>query len=161
QHGARPVSGHSHPSGDSLPSSKLQHVDEVCDRFEDAWKNGHQPRIEDYLGTTPEPERRHLFRELLLLDVALRRQSDEAPNLQEYQQRFCDYADLIEAVFQERPASAGEQEADSSWHLVRTGPEREGAGATDDPTQFGRYRVTGKLGTGSFGIVYKGYDDDL
>jgi serine/threonine protein kinase/pSer/pThr/pTyr-binding forkhead associated (FHA) protein len=100
------MSDQSHPSDDSLSPSQLQHIDEVRDRFENAWQNGQQPRIEDYLGTTPGPERRHLFRELLLLDLALRCQPDEAPRLEEYQQRFREYAELIEAVFQARLASS-------------------------------------------------------
>src|SRR5262245_27469278 len=29
------------------------------------------------------------------------------------------------------------------------------------PFALGRYRVTGRVGSGSYGIVYKGYDDDL
>src|SRR5438445_496069 len=29
------------------------------------------------------------------------------------------------------------------------------------PTCFGRYRVTQTLGTGGFGVVYQGYDEDL
>jgi serine/threonine protein kinase len=35
------------------------------------------------------------------------------------------------------------------------------AGAGVAPFTLGRYRVTGRLGSGSFGTVYKGHDDDL
>src|SRR5262245_22573055 len=35
------------------------------------------------------------------------------------------------------------------------------ADAGAPPFALGRYRVTGRLGSGSYGIVYKGYDDDL
>ena len=33
-------------------------VEELCDRFEAAWKAGRRPPIEDYLGEVPEPVRR-------------------------------------------------------------------------------------------------------
>ena len=33
-----------------LPFSLAQQVDQVCDRFEDAWAEGPRPCIEDYLG---------------------------------------------------------------------------------------------------------------
>jgi serine/threonine protein kinase len=32
---------------------------------------------------------------------------------------------------------------------------------TDMPTHLGRYRITGQLGAGSFGVVYRGRDDEL
>src|SRR5262249_33449414 len=30
-----------------------------------------------------------------------------------------------------------------------------------DPARIGRFLITGKLGSGSFGVVYKGFDPDL
>src|SRR5437868_2960757 len=35
------------------------------------------------------------------------------------------------------------------------------AGEDRPPKQLGRYRVTARLGAGAFGVVYRGYDDDL
>jgi serine/threonine protein kinase len=35
------------------------------------------------------------------------------------------------------------------------------AGQVDAPVRLGRYRITAKLGAGSFGVIYKGYDEAL
>jgi len=44
-----------------LARSMAVRIDQICDRFEAAWKTvapgGPGPQIEDYLGYTPEPER--------------------------------------------------------------------------------------------------------
>jgi hypothetical protein len=52
------------PSQETLPPSQVQRIDQVCDRFEAAWKEGQRPRIEDYLSTAEEPARSVLIREL-------------------------------------------------------------------------------------------------
>jgi len=67
-----------HPCADSeaLSPQQIRHVEQVCDRFEAAWQatgSAASPRIEDFLGDAPEPERRILFRELLVLELAYRR----------------------------------------------------------------------------------------
>jgi serine/threonine protein kinase len=66
----------------------LQRVDEVCDRFEQAWKEGQRPRIEDYLAGTVEGERAALLWELIVLDIDYRRQAGEEPQAEEYHARF-------------------------------------------------------------------------
>jgi hypothetical protein len=87
------------------PLSMVQRVDDVCDRFEAAWtaagSAGQRPRIENYLGKTPEPERSELLREMLALELAYRPDQGKKPTLQEYQARFPGHASVVSAAFDE------------------------------------------------------------
>ena len=51
-------------------------IDEVCRRFEADWRQGRQPRIEDYLVDAPDEGRPALRAELSALERELR-QSEE------------------------------------------------------------------------------------
>jgi serine/threonine protein kinase/formylglycine-generating enzyme required for sulfatase activity len=136
-------------------------VEEVCNRFEAAWKAGQRPQIEDYLATAPERERPSLLRELLALELAYRRQAGETPTSETYLRRFSEHAGLVSAAFKRgAPAAAQHDEANPSAWDTATAPPAAGV-EKDLPRRLGRYRVTAKLGAGSFGIVYRGYDDEL
>jgi len=52
-----------------LPPTVVERIDEVCDRFEAAWKAGQQPRVEDYLDAEAGPAREALLQELLRVDA--------------------------------------------------------------------------------------------
>jgi serine/threonine-protein kinase len=43
-------------------------IDELCDRFEDAWQAGHPPALEEVLASAPGGPQPAVFRELLLLE---------------------------------------------------------------------------------------------
>src|SRR5215470_5627182 len=80
------------------PPSLALRVERVCNRFEAACKAGQRPRIEHYLGQTPEPERPVLLRELLAVEVEYRRRSGEGITPDEYCSQFAEYTDLIRDV---------------------------------------------------------------
>src|SRR5947207_1990744 len=75
-----------------LPAPQAVHLDQVCDRFETAWKNvgsgGMRPRLEDYVADVPEPERSLLLHQLIFLEIDYRTLRGETPIAQEYGSRF-------------------------------------------------------------------------
>jgi hypothetical protein len=63
----------------SVSLSVQQRVDEVCVRFEDAWRAGQRPRIEDFLGEVSEPEHSFLLRQLLKMELDYRHLGGNGP----------------------------------------------------------------------------------
>src|SRR4051794_15371247 len=72
----------------SLRLSLEERIDEVCLRYEQAWKAGGRPRPEDFLEGAAGSERSALLRELVALEVEYRRRRGEDPRPEEYQRRF-------------------------------------------------------------------------
>jgi hypothetical protein len=71
-------------SRDTISSS----VDLLCDAFEQAWRAGAQPRIEEYLTNAADAERAALLHELLGIELELRRERGEQPSGDEYVAAF-------------------------------------------------------------------------
>src|SRR5215831_17154663 len=146
----------------TLPPALVVSVDHLCDCFEAAWKVGSRPRIEEYLARASEAARTLLLHELLKLEWWYRSRSGERPTREEYEQRFSEYAELIHVAFTEEAGAAAQPaEAPSPGHSVETGREQTVAAGVAVPARLGRYRVTAQLGSGGFGVVYKGYDEEL
>src|SRR5262245_54603819 len=89
------------PNGDSIGLTILKQVDEVCERFEQAWQSGSVPQIEQFLVAANEEVRRPLFEQLLRLEHEYRCKAGESPARAEYVQRFPAYADAISAMLQD------------------------------------------------------------
>jgi serine/threonine protein kinase/tetratricopeptide (TPR) repeat protein len=76
-------------------------IDTACDRFKDAWREGREPRIEDFVTVGEGLERPELLRELIALEIGLRKSRGETPTPQEYRLRFPSEASLVAAAFGE------------------------------------------------------------
>ena len=130
------------------PISPARCVDQVCDRFELAWKCGERPAIEKYLDELDKSIRPDLLRELIRLELELRRKCGEIPSLAEYRERFAGHSEIFAPLFPE----AVQSETD-----VRVPPLRTGA----DETRSTRLHLSGEIGRGGMGAVLKGHDIDL
>lgn len=62
------------PNGDASEAlSRLQQIDAVCDRFEEAWNGDTAPSLEKYLADSAAADRDALLRELLAIELEYRR----------------------------------------------------------------------------------------
>jgi hypothetical protein len=93
------------------PTRQSERVDELCDRYEAAWRAGTAPRVEDFLAEVEAADRAALVRELLALEQELRGKRRERAAVQDYLERLPEHADVIRAVFGVAPTAGAEPAA--------------------------------------------------
>ena len=135
------------PTGEAPLSRR---VDEVCDRFEAAWKAaksaGARPRIEEYLGEVPGPQRPALLRELIPLEADYRRRAGERPRPEDFLTRFpeLDAAWLSAALNAGATPAMQQVDATAAWvpTQLTTPPQGHGEGGSQPaPPTVGGYRI--------------------
>jgi serine/threonine-protein kinase len=122
----------SKPIEETLSIDRARLVNDACERFERAWEADPRPRIEDFLPGPDDPGRRVLLRELIALELELRRDRGERPEEPEYRDRFPGQEAVVSGVF---------------------------CGA--EPASIAGYELLGELGRGGMGVVYRARQGSL
>lgn len=113
----RPITEDAGTGKDTASASLVMRIEEVCDRFETAWKAAKSasegPRLEEHLGKLPEPEQPPVLPELVALDIDYRRRAGEQPRPEEYGPRFpyLNLADLQSTPQSQAAADPSSQQA--------------------------------------------------
>jgi len=140
------------PSEKTFPaqasSYRFEDIDAVCNEFEAAWRDGAQPRLEDYLMRVPDDLREELFAELLMCEVQLLGTDGRHPEPKNYLERFPGYSAYVRRYFGGLPTQGA----------TVSRPSETAAGSHPTSPFFTRlrgYELLGKIGAGGMGMVYK------
>ncbi len=119
--------------------SGAQQIDAICDRFELAWLRGERTSIEKILAESPAKLRNALARELVAIEMELRRRVGENPSLAEYAKYSADLSfEKNETTVDERISSIAP--VTHSRKRIR---------------YFGDYELIEKVARGGMGTVFR------
>jgi hypothetical protein len=124
-------------------------LEDICRRFESAWKENRHPRIEDHLVPEPAALRTALAGELLALEITYRLHNQEQPRAEDYRQRFPDFdvQQIIDRAQGRRSTAAQGTAIEPSAEVV--------LGAIPG------LEIGAQISRGGMGTVYKAYQPAL
>lgn len=108
------------------PVVDADEAERICAEFEQAWRSGTRPRMEDWLDRAASEEKRLLLKDLLEIELHARQQQGDLPVIEDYAQRFPEDQELIAAIF--------------AKHVRQ---------------RLGDYEILREIGHGGMGVVYQ------
>ncbi|HCS53178.1 MAG TPA: hypothetical protein DIW81_16560, partial [Planctomycetaceae bacterium] len=93
--------------GNSLPFSATRQVEQICSQFEESFKAGKHPRIEEIVSNSAVPDREILLRALLDVELALLGRAGKKLRQAEYRARFPNDTQVVEQAFKDFAKRSG------------------------------------------------------
>jgi serine/threonine protein kinase/formylglycine-generating enzyme required for sulfatase activity len=145
---------------DELSIEDLERIDRTCCQFEKELKQGNDGDLRGYLAGVAGRERATLLLELVALDIDYRRRRGSEIDPEEYEAMFPgDRSSILKAFVRSQPKPPPDT-AESGNGATRPAPDHP-ARLEDSPESIGRYRILAKIASGGFGVVYRGFDEQL
>jgi serine/threonine-protein kinase len=158
-----------------VPAGLVDELEEVCDRFEEAWKEGRAPWIEDALRDVPAQAQAALLYDLLVIELVYRHRAGEHPEPAAYNARFPGHPELVRAAFaasatpvttEARPDSVPRRLAGMARLSTATATASPagacGPGEESRPASSGvRFRILRFHDRGGLGDVFIAEDEEL
>ncbi len=148
------------------PESQAE-VNDLCQRFRDAWASGKEPRLVDYLPSEgSKSDRDYIVFQLVLIDVEQRQVNHRPLSEQAYLENAPDFRDAIQSALTRRSSARSAPVAAARPTVVRGGSATVGKQSTTAPTKMSqgsalRYQPLKMHAKGGLGAVYRAKDTEL
>lgn len=140
--------------------SVAQRIDQLCLQFEESLLHGEKPRIENYVDQVAPQAHHLLLPELLLMELDYYSSQGEVPQRESYQQRFSDYGEIVEEIFNRHDETVNVSD-EATTDSVMAPHSKAVTPQAGDARCFKNYVLLEEIARGGMGVVYQAREQGL